>query len=458
MSLGSPSVPNTPSMPLGGMLDPFSLAGQQQGYNTAAGVMSQAGSMMNMNTPGWNQTYQQIGTGPGGVPIYGINQALNNPGLYDLYQQNQAGAAAHIPYLSNMGQAIINNNLPALWQERQNYLQPAQNALTSSTNLWNDQVFNTLQGGSNPALHSAQNFANQYGNQNPNQIGDMASGLTGQRMDAAVAGIKPFQVQQRNELDTKLKNQGLHPGMPGYDTAMRELDNSQNLAISTFMSQFQPQAWQQATQIYQDPLSKQAAQQQAATGWQQQAGAFGGAAQGLSGIGQQYLNAANNAGNMGIQYGNLGLNTISQGLPWLAASAPTLPPAPQATPLNIQPSNIAGLGSAYNQSLQGNYANQLAAYNAQNQQHQNMLSGLFGIGSSALGALSAGGLFSDRRFKEDINYLTTLPNGINIYSFVYTWGGPTIVGPMADEVERIMPEAVSTHDGMKIVNYAQVMG
>jgi hypothetical protein len=66
---------------------------------------------------------------------------------------------------------------------------------------------------------------------------------------------------------------------------------------------------------------------------------------------------------------------------------------------------------------------------------------------------------SDRRLKTDIVREGTLPNGIPLYSFRYTWDRQRFVGVMADEVEAVMPGAVSTHrTGYKMVNYAMVLG
>src|SRR5260221_2958442 len=136
---------------------------------------------------------------------------------------------------------------------------------------------------------------------------------------------------------------------------MRGLDTSQTLANDQAMAQFNPNAWQQATQIYQDPLAKaQAGQQQASA---------------QSGVGAQY----GALGNAYTNYGNQGAQLLSQALPWLAASAPQMPPTPQTPGLGIQPVNISALGSSYNNALNSNYANQLAGYNAQLSQNQNML-------------------------------------------------------------------------------------
>ena len=68
---------------------------------------------------------------------------------------------------------------------------------------------------------------------------------------------------------------------------------------------------------------------------------------------------------------------------------------------------------------------------------------------------------SDRSTKENIVNIGTHPLGIGLYLFDYkaqyreVWGRGRQFGVMADEVEKVMPEAVTIHpDGYKMVNYA----
>ena len=66
---------------------------------------------------------------------------------------------------------------------------------------------------------------------------------------------------------------------------------------------------------------------------------------------------------------------------------------------------------------------------------------------------------SDRRLKTDILREGTLPNGIALYSFRYRWDAQRFVGVMADEVEAVIPAAVSLHrSGYKMVDYSILFG
>lgn len=70
---------------------------------------------------------------------------------------------------------------------------------------------------------------------------------------------------------------------------------------------------------------------------------------------------------------------------------------------------------------------------------------------------------SDRMVKENIVQVGAHPLGIGLYLFDYKpeyceeYGVGRQFGVMADEVETLMPEAVSVHpDGYKMVNYAML--
>jgi hypothetical protein len=77
------------------------------------------------------------------------------------------------------------------------------------------------------------------------------------------------------------------------------------------------------------------------------------------------------------------------------------------------------------------------------------MSGLYGLAGN-LG--SAAIMFSDRRLKSNIVRIGTHPLGIGVYEYDIFGGRQR--GVMADEVEAVMPEAVSTHEsGYKMVNY-----
>jgi hypothetical protein len=64
------------------------------------------------------------------------------------------------------------------------------------------------------------------------------------------------------------------------------------------------------------------------------------------------------------------------------------------------------------------------------------------------------GVPSDKRLKTDIHKVGKTDSGLNVYTYRYKSGGPIQMGVMAQEVEKKIPEAVTTRpDGMKAVYY-----
>ena len=110
----------------------------------------------------------------------------------------------------------------------------------------------------------------------------------------------------------------------------------------------------------------------------------------------------------------------------------------------IKPTDVAGQYNHYDQMQMQNYQARLQAYQAK-------MSGLFGLGSAAIGGLFR---MSDRRLKRDVVRVGSDPRGFDWYEFQYVWGGPREVGVMADEIAKVLPSAVLTlPDGFQAVDY-----
>jgi hypothetical protein len=128
--------------------------------------------------------------------------------------------------------------------------------------------------------------------------------------------------------------------------------------------------------------------------------------------------------------------------------------------LSGQPVTFGSTPSAQNimPMQEANYQTQVGQYN---NQQAGLANGLFGIGSGILGAMAPGGfLASDRRLKKDIKKIGEFDKGLNLWSFRYKWDhddSPKHVGLMAQEVEKVVPDAVSfSPDGYRMVDYGQV--
>lgn len=102
----------------------------------------------------------------------------------------------------------------------------------------------------------------------------------------------------------------------------------------------------------------------------------------------------------------------------------------------------------YQGAVAGNYGGMTNA--TQPYQRSNDFLNAAGLGLMAYGA------FSDRRLKRDIERIGTHPSGVPLYSFRYLNDDTPRIGVMADEVEKVMPEAVGERDGFKTVNYAML--
>jgi hypothetical protein len=80
--------------------------------------------------------------------------------------------------------------------------------------------------------------------------------------------------------------------------------------------------------------------------------------------------------------------------------------------------------------------------------------GGFGGGGRGGGGRGGGGRRSDMRLKHDIVLLGRLGDGLGYYRFVYKGGHTAYVGVMAQEVQTVLPEAVTRGaDGYMRVSY-----
>ena len=106
----------------------------------------------------------------------------------------------------------------------------------------------------------------------------------------------------------------------------------------------------------------------------------------------------------------------------------------------------------------------IAAANARAQGSENLMN-LLGSASSGAG-LGAAGLLgeagaglgaiimtSDKRLKRSIIKVKNFKN-VNIYLFKYLWSDVWNLGVMAQEIEKIIPEAVIDINGYRAVNYS----
>ena len=115
--------------------------------------------------------------------------------------------------------------------------------------------------------------------------------------------------------------------------------------------------------------------------------------------------------------------------------------AGQAANVQAAAGNIGGL---LTQQANAIAAGQVGAANARAQLGQTLLQG-----AVTAGAIAA----SDRRVKTDIVRIGAMDNGLPLYSFRYKGKPEFYMGVMAQDVEKVKPEAVIEINGVKHVNY-----
>lgn len=214
--------------------------------------------------------------------------------------------------------------------------------------------------------------------------------------DAILARELPILNQQQDRLTNQLANQGIQMGSEAYKTAQDQMGRQYN------------------------DLYSQAA------------------LQGIN-VGQQARNQAMQEQGFYSQMPINLLNALRSGSQVQAPQSQGYAPG----------TNYLGAAQAQGQFDMNNYANQVGAYN----------SGLGGLASlGGLGLLGwKAGLFSDRRLKSNVVAIGTHPIGVTRYE--YDIFDRREIGVMADELERVMPEAVTTTiGGLKMVNYDMIGG
>ena len=223
---------------------------------------------------------------------------------------------------------------------------------------------------------------------------------------------------QNQQQQSNLAGQAVTAGAFGGDranTAQANLAYQQNLANNQTNANLLNTGYQNAQNVATQQQGAQLAAQQA------NLARLTGAGGQLAGIGTAAQTAAQQGGQ----------NTLAAG---------TVP----------QQTQQAGLTALYNQFLQQQ------AYPFQTTQFlANIAEGTGALSGSTTSQTQPSSFFSDRRLKHDIKKIGKTDDGLPIYKFKYK-GDPseqTHVGFMAQDVEKVHPEAVGESHGYKTVDY-----
>lgn len=214
--------------------------------------------------------------------------------------------------------------------------------------------------------------------------------------------------KSRDQANSDLVAAGIHPGTKAYDDAQFQITRGRNDALQ----QAQIAAGNTATQA-------------AATDAQRRKDA-------IAEILAQRQTPLNEVS--ALQSGSQVSNPFAGGLGYQAGA--------QMTPTPVY------------QSTKDQYQGALDAYGIQSGASGGMLGGLFSLGSAYLGSPNGP---SDRRLKRKVLRVGTHRIGIPLYTWEYVWGEAGL-GVMADELEAVMPAAVTRRGGYQVVNYAMIGG
>lgn len=217
-------------------------------------------------------------------------------------------------------------------------------------------------------------------------------------MELGSARLDPRFAKDEDALRTRLANQGIQPGSAAWNAEMTQFQQGKNDAFNQLL---------------------------------------------LTGRGQ--------ANNELVTERNQPINEITALMSGSQVSNPTF---------SSTPTTAVG-GVDYAGMVNNNYNAQTQQYNTQVGNQNAMMGGLFGLtGTLGSAAMKYGpGLMamSDRRLKSNIVRIGTTV--LDLPTYEYTIFGRRERGVMADEVEKVMPEAVGTHwTGFKMVDYAMLGG
>jgi muramidase (phage lysozyme) len=288
-------------------------------------------------------------------------------------------------------------------------------------------INSTQQAGINQIANSANAAQPYYGaatgltmaGAGPANLGGLNTGqyispFLGSVYGTALAG----QSQQNAQQQSNLAGQAITSGAFGGDRsniAQANLAYQQNLANNQTNANLLNTGYQNAQSVAQQQQGAQLAAQQA------NLARLTGAGQQLAGLGAGVQTAAQTGGQ----------NVLAAG---------TVP----------QQTQQAGLTALYNQFLQQQaYPFQTAQFLA------NIAEGTGALSGSTTTTTQPSSFFSDRRLKHDIKKIGETKDGLPIYKFKYK-GDPTEqthIGFMAQDVEKVHPEAVGMSHGYKTVDY-----
>jgi Chaperone of endosialidase len=466
--VGKPDPPTPPN--------PYATAAAQTGTNVSTAVANAYLGQVNQNTPDGSLSYAATGshqwTDPVSnqtytIPTFTSTQTLSPAGqqLKDTNLQTQQN-------LANMGRDQ-SSRVSGLLSTPFN---PSGSAPTGgNVNTLLDNPFSQKSydpgGQIQSTFGDAGDITRSYGADNFSSDRQRVEDSLMQRMNPQLAIEKQGITQQ-------LADQGIRPGSQAYSDAMMNYSRQANDARLGAISQAGSEQQRMMDMAAQQAGFQNAAQQQAYEQAQGR-GSFANSAQaqqnaqnaGQAGFynaslaqdmsrDQSIFNAANSQRNQYMQeqyqQRNQPLNEISALMSGSQVQQPNWLNSPTS---QIPTTDFAGIMNANTQAQQQAYATAQSGWNS-------TIGGVLGLGAGAL----KGGYISDRREKENITKMGTVfaadsesseRKQLPIYQYSYKKDPASVrhIGPMAQDVEKITPEAVGELEGgVKYIKPQRLMG
>lgn len=269
----------------------------------------------------------------------------------------------------------------------------------------------------------------------PESYNERTSALSQAMFDRRMDLMRPELDRQYGDLEQNLANRGLPMSGEAYGTAMDRFDTNRREMMLAAAQDAQMAASQEERALRGQDMAQWNADY------------------------NNYLNSNQQAysQDMGTQQQLTSDSLLQRNQPYQEMLAyiqgspiTSTPNAPQLPAYQMQAPNMGDLyGMQYNAQMNN--------YNQQMQNNQANMGGLFGVAGNVASALPWATWFSDERIKEDIKEIGELPNGIKVYEFRYIGRPEVFTGFLAQQVEKIVPEAVTEIEGVKAVHYGKAL-
>lgn len=342
--------------------NPQETARQQSQMNRETAITQYGLNATNQNTPQGSLSYRQIGTWADGTPRYEANTTLSQ-GEQGIFDANQ-GARQNVANIARDQSGRIGGLLGTPF---------SFNGLPQSvTNVNTDIPITSQIADAGPIQRSIG--GNDY----------EASRKSVE--DAIYSRLNPQLQQQRSSLETQLINKGLRPGTPAWNQAITLNNQGQNDArMQAVLAGGQEQSRLFGMEQAAGQFANQAQQQQYGQNYQN--AGFQNQAQNQQfnqGLSNANLSNSQRAAEaaLQLQQRNQPINEITALMSGSQVSMPNFQNTP--TP-GVAPTDFIG---AQQQALN----QQNVGFQAEQAQNQALMSGLFGLGSAAIGGATGGGL------------------------------------------------------------------